>query len=62
MTFRVSTASSGHQNFDDTASYTFNEAGLLVIHLGVNAGRLTYSPQAWMVVEEPDKQGKYPGE
>lgn len=36
-----------------------NEAGLLVVHLRRGGGRLTYSPQAWTVIEEPDAAGQY---
>lgn len=58
MGFRVHSASS-HEQFDQQATYTFNEAGLLVVHLGGRGGRLTYSPQAWTVVEEPDRDDQY---
>ncbi|MDX6365111.1 MAG: hypothetical protein QOK30_187, partial [Nocardioidaceae bacterium] len=43
----------------DEASYEFNDAGLLVIRLGAGGGSLTYSPQAWTVVEEPNSDGGY---
>lgn len=50
---------SGCDRFEDGDSYNFNEAGLLVIHLGRNGGRLTYSPNAWTVVEEPNDADEY---
>jgi hypothetical protein len=49
----------GSDMFEDEVSYSFNEADLLVIHLGRDGARLTYSPHAWTVVEEPDKNGKF---
>ena len=58
MAFRVHNAST-YDDFDGDDSYNFNEAGLLVIHLGLKGGRPTYSPQAWTVVEEPDPAGEY---
>lgn len=58
MGFRIHGAS-GYEEFDNDATYTFNEAGLLVVHLGRGGGRLTYSPEAWRMVEEPDQHGKY---
>jgi hypothetical protein len=58
MEFRVHNAA-GYDSYGEDATYTFNEAGLLVVHLGRDGGRLTYSPQAWTAVEEPDKQGGY---
>lgn len=58
MGFKVHNAS-GYDDFDKDATYSFNEAGLLVVHLGRGGGRLTYSPQAWTVVEEPDASGEY---
>ncbi len=39
--------------------YNFNQAGLLVVHPGPDGGRLTYSPHARTVVEEPDGDGNY---
>jgi hypothetical protein len=58
MAFRLHTQS-GVETFGEEASYSFNEAGLLVVHLGGGKGRLTYSAQTWRVVEEPDKSGDY---
>jgi hypothetical protein len=58
MEFKVHTAS-GYESYSDESTYNFNAAGLLVIHLGSEGGRLTYSPHAWTVVEEADSQGKY---
>ncbi len=58
MAFRLHD-NSGYQDFDDGATYTFNEAGLLVIHLSNNGSRLTYSPHAWNLVEESDTAGDY---
>ena len=58
MGFKVHKAS-GYDDFGKDATYSFNEAGLLVVHLGRDGGRLTYSPQAWTVVEEPDAAGDY---
>ena len=58
MEFRVHNAS-GYDNYGDDATYTFNVAGLLVVHLGRNKGKLTYSPRAWTIVEEPDNEGNY---
>ena len=58
MGFRIHGAS-GYEEFDKDATYTFNEAGLLVVHLGRGGGRLTYSPEAWRLVEEPGDDGKY---
>jgi hypothetical protein len=58
MGFRVHHPS-GYESFDGDATYNFNEAGLLVIHLGNQGGRLTYSPNAWTVVEEPSDEGQY---
>lgn len=58
MGFRIHNAS-GYDSYDGEATYSFNEAGLLVVHLGRKGGRLTYSPRAWTVVEEPDTQGTY---
>jgi hypothetical protein len=49
----------GYDDFGPDATYTFNGAGLLVIHLGPTGGRLTYAPSAWTVVEEPDDDGVY---
>jgi hypothetical protein len=60
MGFRLYTQSSV-ETFDDEAAYSFNEAGLLVVHLGGGKGRLTYSSHTWTVVEEPDKSGEYWG-
>ena len=57
MGFKVHSAT-GYDTFEDGISYNFNEAGLLVVHLGHDGGRLTYSPHAWTVVEEPDGAGK----
>ncbi len=58
MGFRLHLAS-GHNDYDDDdATYTFNEAGLLVIHLP-HGRRLTYAAGAWTVVEEPDEDGSY---
>lgn len=40
----------GCTNYDDEAAYTFNSAGLLVVvHERI---RTTYSPGAWLRVEE----------
>jgi hypothetical protein len=59
MGFRVHGAS-GYTSFGDEDSYNFNAAGLLVIHVGGPEGaRLTYSPHAWRVVEQPDNAGEY---
>lgn len=58
MAFRVHNASS-YDEFGDDDSYNFNEAGLLVVHLGLDGGRLTYSPHAWTVIEQPDPAGNY---
>ena len=58
MGFRVHNPT-GYEELGDQASYTFNEAGLLVVHLGVHAGRVTYTSNAWTAVEEPDRTGKY---
>ncbi|MGI8613480.1 MAG: hypothetical protein ACR2KL_06000 [Nocardioidaceae bacterium] len=58
MKFKVHNAS-GFDTFEGGATYTFNEAGLLVVHIADGGGRLTYSPQAWKVVEEPGEDGKY---
>ena len=58
MGFKVHSGT-GYDTFGDGVSYSFNEAGLLVIHLGARGGRLTYSPHAWTVVEEPDNNGNY---
>jgi len=49
MEFRVHNAA-GYDSYGEDATYTFNEAGLLVVHLGRDGGRLTYSPQAWTAV------------
>jgi hypothetical protein len=62
MGFRVHGAS-GYTDFADGDSYNFNAAGLLVIHVGGPEGaRLTYSPHAWRVVEQPDPAGTYVGD
>lgn len=58
MGFKVHSAT-GYDTFGNSISYNFNEAGLLVIHLGPDGGRLTYSPHAWTVIEEPDGDGNY---
>jgi hypothetical protein len=58
MAFKVHNAA-GYESYADDASYEFNRAGLLVIRLGGEGGVLTYSPQAWTVVEEPDHDGGY---
>jgi hypothetical protein len=58
MAFKVHSAT-GYDTFGDHISYNFNEAGLLVVHLGPHGGRLTYAPHAWTLVEEPDEQGNY---
>lgn len=58
MGFRLHN-SAGYDSFDDETTYNFNETGLLVIHLADDGGRLTYSPHAWTVVEEPDRDGIY---
>jgi hypothetical protein len=58
MAFKLHNAA-GYESFPDDASYEFNDAGLLVIRLGAGGGSLTYSPQAWTVVEEPNRDGGY---
>jgi hypothetical protein len=58
MAFKLHNAA-GYESFTDEASYEFNDAGLLVVRLGADGGRLTYSPQAWTVVEEPSHDGGY---
>jgi hypothetical protein len=58
MKFKVHNPS-GYESFSDEATYSFNEAGLLVLHLGSDGGRLTYSSAAWTVVEEPNQDGDY---
>jgi hypothetical protein len=58
MAFKVHNAA-GYESFPDDAAYEFNDAGLLVVRLGADGGRLTYSPQAWTVVEEPARGGDY---
>jgi hypothetical protein len=58
MAFKLHNAA-GYESFSDDASYEFNDAGLLVVRLGAGGGILTYSPQAWTVVEEPNDDGGY---
>jgi hypothetical protein len=58
MGFKIRSAS-GEAKFGPDAIYSFNQAGLLVVHLGRGGGRLTYSPHAWACVEEPDDAGRY---
>ena len=58
MGFKIHSAS-GQARFGHDAIYSFNQAGLLVVHLGRGGGRLTYSPHAWTLVEEPDDGGHY---
>jgi hypothetical protein len=58
MAFKVHHAA-GYDSFGDGVTYNFNEAGLLVLHLGHDGGRLTFSPHAWTVVEEPDRSGEF---
>jgi hypothetical protein len=58
MGFKIHSAS-GQSRFGHDAIYSFNQAGLLVVHLGRGGGRLTYSPHAWTLVEEPDDGGRY---
>jgi hypothetical protein len=58
MGFKIHSAS-GEAQFGQDAIYSFNQAGLLVINLGRRGGRLTYSPHAWTLVEEPDDDGRY---
>jgi hypothetical protein len=58
MAFKVHHAA-GYDSFGDGVTYNFNEAGLLVLHLGPDGGRLTFSPHAWTVVEEPDRNGEF---
>ena len=58
MAFKVHHAA-GYDTFGDDITYSFNEAGLLIVHLGPGGGRLTFSPHAWTVAEEPDHNGAF---
>lgn len=49
----------GYDTFGDDVTYNFNEAGLLVVHLGPKGGNLTFSPNAWTVIEQPDSNGEF---
>lgn len=54
MTFRLITDADGsYEQFDDGASYRFNGAGLLVIE-DEEGTRRTYSPRAWVRIDEPN--------
>jgi hypothetical protein len=58
MAFRVHNAST-YDDFDGDDSYNFNEAGLLVIHLGLKGRKADLFATSWTVVEEPDPAGEY---
>ena len=51
MAFRVYGNDGDYRDFDDEATYTFNDAGLLVVT--DDEARVTYAPGAWYQVEQP---------
>jgi hypothetical protein len=43
----------GPEDFGDNARYRFDDHSMLVVEPG-DGRRLTYSPAAWLIVEDPE--------
>ena len=59
MAFTLFSSDNSHTDYPDDATYRFNDHHLLVVTL-VDGTRRTYSPAAWLYIEDqrPDRSGR----